>query len=455
MLGNAKNSEQAVLGCLVLYPEKFGSIRQIVCADDFAGQYHSAIFKAFEYYHKDGLCADITLLKDYFNKSGEDIDWFYLSSLTEAFVHQSNLIAYCKTVKEESLRRAYNNLLLQAQEDLKQDEFKTVKTKDLVAELMKNAIQIDTFREDKFSMASALEHYKDSLVDKKPLASLGFSALDEITQGGIYRHGLVTIGADSGAGKTVIAVNMAANKSLLGEKILFINLEIPVVDMLEILAAILGDGSIDYQRIIQAAEDDRDALVEFFYSALEKHQIYFARDCYSIEEIIAQMDLHRIDYGVDSVFIDHGQLIKNSEDYSKYVGITKDLKRYVLKYEVPIFLLSQLNDNKEKRADKEPRKADLRGGANLYQDSDIVLFLYRLDPEDKTVYMKISKNRKGAQGEAIYYEIIFDPPTRRCELMRLEKKPVKENEDEKQEPRYIKRKRTKKNNNQYQDDDNY
>lgn len=456
MLGSANNSEQAVLGCLMLYPQKFGIIRQILKADDFNFHHHVSLFEAYEYYHSQGLEADITLLKDYFTKTEVEMDYSYLSSLTEAFVFETNLIAYCKTVKEDSLRRSFERMLLEVQQNLEDDEFKKKKTKDLVSELMTSALKIDTFREDRFSMDQALDHFVDNLRSKKSLVSMGYPPLDSITGGGIYRHGLITIASDSGSGKTVFACNMTVLKALLGEKVLFINLEIPVIDMIEIMAAIMSDkeNSMDYQTLIESNEEDLEQIEGYVRDKLRELQIYFARDCYSIEEIIAQVDLHRIDHHIDSVFIDHGQLIENAEEYSKYVGITKELKRYVLKHETPIFLLSQLNDNKEKRADKEPRKSDLRGGANLYQDSDIVMFLYRLDPDDDQVYLKLAKNRKGASGKAIYYRLDFKAESRQVELIRLASKPepVKE---EKEEPKYAKRKVKKRAYEEQENPDDY
>jgi len=416
-------SEQAVLGCLLFDPSKFAHVNQLLSIDDFNEYENREIFKAFKYLDSIGSQADLVLLRD---RLRGKIDINYLISLSESVSFADNLISYCKAVKEESNKRKIVEVMQNTLEKINDPD---ARSKDLVAGIMKDSLAIDTFFEDKFTMREALDAYMKHLEEPAELVSTGFVQLDEQTNGGIDLHSLAVIVSDSGIGKTTLTTNMLVNKALKGEKCLYINLEIPVFDMLEIIIPQLSDEDtwVDYKNLV--TKDDIDRIRGFLEEKLAGLGIYFARNCYSKEEIVAQMDLHRMDYGVTSCFIDHAQLIEGSEDYTKYVGITKEIKRYCLRHSMAIFLLCQTNDNKEKRGDKEPRKTDLRGGANLYQDADIVLFLYRLDVAEKQVYLKLAKNRKGSSGEAVYYAVKFDEARRKVSLAWMAERPIKE-EDE-------------------------
>ena len=424
--------EKAVLGCLLLEPKKFGVAKQFLEASDFYSQQHQDIFDAFHHFFKIGAEADLTLLVDRFESLNIKYDLQYIDSLTEEITYVYNLRNYCKAVKEASLKRKYERVLREGLEALQDPEkMKEMLCKDYISQSMKGMLEIDYVKDDKFTMSEALDMFKEEYDKEKQLVSLGFPMLDELCNGGLPRHGLFLLCSDSGTGKTTFSCNQVINKAMKGEKVLYINLEIPVIDLLEIMIPQLSDLelSVEYKEMITCSPEHKERILEVIDKRMSELNIHFARGCYTIEEIIAQIDLHRLDYSIDSVFIDHAQLITNASDYQKNVEITKQLKQYPLKHELPIFVLNQTNDNKDKRADKEPRKTDVRGGGNLYQDADIVIFLYKLDPADKEVYVKLAKNRKGTTGAAHYMQVIFDSKHRSCDLELMDEKPAKPEEE--------------------------
>ena len=71
--------------------------------------------------------------------------------------------------------------------------------------------------------------------------------------------------------------------------------------------------------------------------------------------------------------------------------MTKRLKNYAMKFEMPIILLSQLSRVSEKE-DREPKLSDLRESGNIEQDADIVIFIHN----DQLI---IAKNRNGKTGK--------------------------------------------------------
>ncbi len=71
---------------------------------------------------------------------------------------------------------------------------------------------------------------------------------------------------------------------------------------------------------------------------------------------------------------------------------------------MPVLLLSQLNRDIERRAEKEPQLADLRDSGNIEQDADIIAFLHRPatlgEGEDESeTFLLVKKHRNGETGK--------------------------------------------------------
>ena len=418
------NTESALMGCLLLDPISFAQTKESLDVNDLYYINNQNIYKAFEHYYSLGINPDIFLLSDYFKEKGLRIELSDLDELQNNAGISLNIPYYCKAIKEKALKRKFLNTL----KGLLESNTADFLCKDLISGLMKDLITLNKDSSDKYTIDQALNEFMEQYQRLDSFVSSGFSQLDIVFNGGLPKHSFNVVAAQSGTGKTVFSCNQVVNKINKGEKLLYINLEVPIPDLLEIIIPQVTP--YNYEDLVQKKYPS-DSVVGTI-KELQLKGLYFAKNCYAIEQIIAQIDLHRINYGVDTVFIDHLQLIKNASNYEQYTEITKELKRYALKYEVCITALSQLNDKHEDRADKEPTKGSLRGGANLFQDADTVIFLYRLDQEEKTVYLKVAKNRKGGDGRALYYEILFDVQKRKVKLMELKGKPYakKKNTDD-------------------------
>ena len=88
------------------------------------------------------------------------------------------------------------------------------------------------------------------------------------------------------------------------------------------------------------------------------------------------------------------------------------MKNLARELRIPVLALSQLSRAIESRGgDKRPQLSDLRESGAIEQDADVVMFLYREDPEDyENVKLLISKHRSGAIGDI---EIRFKGERRR------------------------------------------
>ncbi|MBP1950261.1 replicative DNA helicase [Virgibacillus litoralis] len=108
------------------------------------------------------------------------------------------------------------------------------------------------------------------------------------------------------------------------------------------------------------------------------------------------------------VQIDYLQLIRSpirSENKNIEVSeITRSLKEMAKDLGVPVYLLSQLSREVEKRQDKRPIMSDIRDSGSIEQDADVIEFLYRDDyyyadsEKQNIIEVIIAKQRNGPIG---------------------------------------------------------
>src|SRR5690606_30613785 len=87
---------------------------------------------------------------------------------------------------------------------------------------------------------------------------------------------------------------------------------------------------------------------------------------------------NRVGRKPDLVVVDYLQLLSDKGDGVERVStISRNLKLAARELDCPMIVLSQLNRECEKRADKRPLMSDLRDSGSLEQDADIIIMLYR------------------------------------------------------------------------------
>ena len=124
---------------------------------------------------------------------------------------------------------------------------------------------------------------------------------------------------------------------------------------------------------------------------------------------------------ITALFVDYIQLLtpearKNGTREQEVAGISRGLKLLARDLACPVFALAQLNRELEKRSDKRPNKADIRESGAIFNDADVLLFIYRdeyynRDSEHKGVAeIIVGKNRSGPPGAILLH---FDATTTR------------------------------------------
>src|SRR5581483_3301876 len=107
------------------------------------------------------------------------------------------------------------------------------------------------------------------------------------------------------------------------------------------------------------------------------------------------------------IIVDYLQLVTAGGKYESRVQevgvVSQGLKNLARELKVPVLALSQLSRAVEHRGERKPQLADLRESGSIEQDADVVMFLYRADPDatgsPMPINLLVAKHRNGPTGE--------------------------------------------------------
>lgn len=411
MTTNVLEAEQAVLGSFLIDRRALPAVEEALSAEDFSTELNREIFRAAIALEREGKPADPVLIAE---RIGNDpAVRAYILQLMETTPTAANVGEYIPLVREASRRRGIQELCHQAKQRSEGQE----PVEDILVELASEADKLlqDGTSRSVYTTQDCISRFYDHrmAVDQDPakaFVSTGYSQLNAVLGGGMINSGVYVLAARPGMGKTTMGLNIAENVAKSGS-VLFVSLE---MDDKQVTAKRIARASgIPYNKLMMAKLSDEEYLrMTAAMEDLQKSSVDMnVKGTMTIDEI---MSLTRKVKDLRLVVIDYFGLIdpgqKGRAGRVEYTTeISGKIKQMAKKLGVPVLLLSQLNREVEKRAEKRPQLSDLRETGALEQDADAVIFLHRpayygdrtqlrpWDPEDLEVI--VAKNRHGAVGE--------------------------------------------------------
>jgi len=249
-----------------------------------------------------------------------------------------------------------------------------------------------------------LERAKQILndVDNHYLELKSFPQLSDMAR--IKTHDSIAIAADTGAGKSSLALNILHD---LQDRYpaLYINLEMDEATILQRLVAIHTGIKLD---VIEGYKHDKNTRKEVdaaMEEILSRKEIRLLTDAYDLQEIENQVRAAtqgRTEPTI--VFIDTGLLVtttgKSASRYERFTHISEELRRIARLNNIIMFVLLQQNrDGKRKgkgNEDADPQNSSLKETGSWENDATKVIFLTN-DGKDRKK-LSITKNRSGRIG---------------------------------------------------------
>lgn len=412
------DAEKSIIGSIMIDRDAIISIAQVIKPEHFYKEAHSDIFSAmFELYENREPIDLITLTaqlkkKGVFDKVGGAA---YLAELASAVPTAANIAQYAQIIRDHFIKRQ----LISASAKSSQAAFdETADVRSILdeAEQAVFALSQEHLRQNFIPLKDALAESFDRLdeLHKKPGGlrgiATGYDDLDA-KLAGMQDSNLLILASRPGQGKTSLALNIAANVAIReGLPVGFFSLEMSkeeVVDRLlvsqsEVDAWKLKTGRLD--------DDDFDRLQEAMGILADSPLYIDDTPAANILEMRTKARRLQVEHGLSFLIVDYLQLVigRNLENRVQEVSeISQSLKNLARELKIPVLACSQLSRAVEQRGTKKPQLADLRESGAIEQDADVVMFIWRPDPDDvEHVKLDIQKHRNGPIGEI---DVIFRP----------------------------------------------
>ena len=406
----AIESEQALLGAILVNNKAYALASEHVRADQFAEPIHARIYELCGDLISTGRLASPVSLRAFL--ADQDLGGItagqYLARLAAEATSIITAPDYAKTVADMATRReliarahemieAATNPLpsVSASSIIESHEGAIVDVKNGLTASARSAVTVD----------EAIDGLIKKIQDKKtgksePTPTTGFRDLDAKIGGGWRAGRLYVVAGRPGMGKSQVGVGSCRKTAKRGNGAAFFALEI---DKDETAARLVSShlsmslGWINYSDIVTGRISD-EQLGDVCQAQHELRDYPIEIDCTpglsvgQIETRAKAMNdrLNRQGMRLNVVFVDYLQLIAAGDRYkgSKVaeVGeIVLGLKNMSKRLDCAVVLFSQLSRDVEKRDDKRPMKSDLRDSGNIEEHADVIILLYRPNYYDKKI----------------------------------------------------------------------
>ena len=419
---NSVDSEQSVLGGLLLHNDSWDNVVNILGSDDFYQTSHRIIYDAIVTLLEHDKPADILTVKEQVIKSHDEdsIGGFaYLAQIAENTPSVSNIEAYAKHVRELSIYRQ----LTKIGKELADTAFnpKDIEVNDLLdlseRKIFEIAEQVSRNKQEIANVKDIIKDVVNRVHEMQELkgykgAETGFSEFDKLTSG-LQNGDLIIIAGRPSMGKTALSMNIVEHVAIHNSTpVAVFSLEMPTEQL--VIRMISSFGRIDSSKLRDGDMSEIDwNSFNHAVRAFEENTILIDETpsitpteirakCRRLKRRYPDLGLIMVDYL--QLMTVHGKSENRVQEISE---ISRSLKSLAKEINVPVIALSQLNRGVESRAKtgkgRIPQMADLRESGSIEQDADIIGFIYRDDaytnPEEVgKADLRIAKHRNGATG---------------------------------------------------------
>ena len=413
-------AEQSLLGAVLVDPESFNEIADMVAVSDFYMEEHQQIFSAMHELFLTSRDIDVVTLidmlvqKGIYTKSGGEQ---YIRTVAEVVPNALNVKDYARIVKDKSILRQ----LIGACEEVTDTAYSEQDDVSHILDSAENKIfaiaqgkDTKNFRHIREVIGDVYAHLHEMNVNKGEAqgTTTGFTGLDRMLAG-MGDSDLILVGARPGMGKTSFCLNIGTNvAALTGKTVCMFSLEMSAEQLVNRI--ISSEAMVDSYAMRTGELKDEDwENIAIATSRLAKCDILID-DTAGITATGMKAKLRRVK-NLGLVVIDYLQLMqgdsRNDNRVQEVAEISRAMKLMAKELNVPVICCSQLSRGPESRNDKRPMMSDLRESGSIEQDADVVLFLYRdeyykvsessdpnMENDASIAEVIIAKNRHGSTG---------------------------------------------------------
>lgn len=396
-------AQQAVLGAMLIDEKVVGLALAEATPEDFTSGTYRMIFEAFRAQFSGGEPCDPVTVNA--RLGGEQSK--LLMELMEITPSAKNIRSYLQLLRKESRVARLHEVAARIAEEADEEALR-----GLVAEA--NALTAERTGIRTVGMKAALsDFYERHDPETKPVyLNFGMDDINENVYAG--RGDMIVIGGYPSDGKTSLALTLAVRMAQ-SQRVGFFSYETDADKLFDRIIA--STALVGLPKLKSNAMNENDwGAVAAVAPRLEKTRLdLIEASGMSVQDIRAYALSRR--YGV--IFIDYLQKIRpaartrNASDYETVSQISSDLQKLGRQTGIPVVALSQLSRPEKNRTGKvpPPTLTALRSSGQIEQDADVVMLLYREEPDNSRSrrILNIAKNKEGEANIALL--LAFDGQT--------------------------------------------
>jgi replicative DNA helicase len=410
-------SEQSLLGGLLLDGRGFDVVSDIITEADFYRDDHRRIYRRIGLLMAQNKPVDVVTVDEGLQACGESESvggLAYLSELASNTPGVRSIKRYAEVIADRRLRRDLLGAADEiadiarafgdqpASERLDKAEGLLLAVSETAARQSSEPVPVSAVLSEVIDEIQARYDNDGALQG----LSTGFADFDSKTQG-LQRGDLIVIAGRPGMGKTTIALNIAENVALAGGPALVFSMEMTKKQLVTRSLASIGEIELDRLRSGNMTDDDFSRMSLALSKLADSPLIIDDTAALSVAQMRARARrIHRKTplklLVVDYLQLASGQGQTRDQEVS---SISRALKALAKELDLPVIALSQLSRKVEERTDKRPLMSDLRESGAIEQDADVIVMMYRDEyyrPE--TTYKGIAeamirKQRQGSPGD--------------------------------------------------------
>jgi len=406
-----RQAEEAVLGSVLINPESYHDISQVLEADNFYIIRNRWIWEVITYLHENRIPIDILTISQELesrNQLDEVGGQAYLMGLISQTPSSLNAEAYAKIVEETSVRR---RMLAAANEMAKLAYQEEKDLESIIDSAEKSVFNLSErrLRRDLLPIQVVISSVYDrvSMLSQRSGEIFGIPTclidLDQLL-GGMQKSDLLIIAGRPTSGKTGFLITVAKNAAIIHKKhVAIFSLEMSNEQLVHRMIA--QETGIDTKKLRSGDIKDNWDIFTQAIETLSNTHIYLD-DTPALTPIQLRTKCRRLhlEQRIDLVLVDYIQLMSGDTRTDNRVQevsyISRNLKTLARELNVPVLAAAQLSRAVEQRSDKLPMLSDLRESGSLEQDADVVMFIHKLEPPDEKkkselVEIMVAKHRNG------------------------------------------------------------
>jgi replicative DNA helicase len=336
----------------------------------------------------------------------------YLHTLVQTVPTAANAEYYAEIVLERAKRR---NAIEAATRIVQHGYADDIETDELIDQGLAEMQDLTaaTMEAPKLSVADRWQDYLDSL-ERGPDPSAIDSPYKDLNENVIIQAGdLITIGAETSGGKSLMAIQWGAHVAMkLGKPTLMFSMEMNAEVLMHRITACTAKVDLSHLIRKELTENDWQKIAKVADQMANTHNFILEDDGSVTLNTIRARARWMASQGmpVGLIIVDYLQLMEaegksaSGNRTQEVAAISRGLKRIAMDFDVPVISLAQFNRETKER---KPRVTDFKESSSIEQDSSLILLMHSERDENgeiiapDEVTMTIAKNRNGVRGREI------------------------------------------------------